>query len=314
MQNCGDDLKCMGKIHLEYSNLDYSRNKEFLSSAADCLFGNCTEFDKINYTFRETETNSGNVQYNVEDLFLLQPKESVFHTYETDPISGKPVNVIFGSQDGYQKYVNPTIGYEYVFDANKGNHLVTSPLNVGTYNFYNKSLDSYNGFKFSYKIVEGEYTVGGLQEGHYGVIQKEVQKAIVRGFNTIPCRYVIWSALRAKAQDKESREFVLGPEVVGSAMTHKVPSLLGSTFYLESATGKAKDSEETFRYVKAHFESGIDAELNLPFVAKCRVLEDAYPALKAVFKKGYVPCVAGKSGLERYFEVEEEILKEYSLD
>ena len=170
------------------------------------------------------------------------------------------------------------------------------------------------GFKFSYKIVEGEYTVGGLQEGHYGVIQKEVQKAIVRGFNTIPCKYVIWSALRAKAQDKESREFVLGPEVVGSAMTHKVPSLLGSTFYLESAVGKVKDSEETFRYVKAHFESGIDAELNLPFVAKCRVLEDAYPALKAVFKKGYVPCVAGKSGLERYFEVEEEILKEYSLD
>jgi hypothetical protein len=44
------------------------------------------------------------------------------------------------------------------------------------------------------------------------------------------------------------------------------------------------------------------------------VLEDAYPSLKAVFKKGYVPCVAGKSGLERYFEVEEEILKEYSLD
>lgn len=160
------------------------------------------------------------------------------------------------------------------------------------------------GFKFSYVVKDDDYQIGGLQEGHYGIVQKAIAQFITKGFNAIPCKYIIWTALRIKAEDKTSHETILGPEVVGSAMTHRVTSLLGSTFYLEQAI------KDEIRYIKAHFESGIDASLNMPFVAKCRIIEDAYPILKEKFKNGYVVCVAGKQGIEKYFQVEEEILQE----
>lgn len=163
------------------------------------------------------------------------------------------------------------------------------------------------GFKSSYRVKEEEYSFGGLDKGHYGIIQKEISKYVNRGFNRIPCKYIIWTALRARAQDETTKETLIGPEVVGSALTHKISSFLGATFYFESAIKKTDNGE--LYYVKAHFERGVDKQLDMPFTAKCRIMVDAYPILKEHFPGGYVPMVAGVQGIEKYFEVEKEILE-----
>lgn len=166
------------------------------------------------------------------------------------------------------------------------------------------------GFKHSWVIKEAEYTIGGLSEGHYGIVQKEIHKLVVHGFNALPTKWVLWSALRTKAEDKkETRQIMFGPEAVGSAVTHKVPSWLGTTFYLEPRVAE-NSSGEKVRFVAAHFEEGLDSQTELPFIAKSRVMEDVYPEFKKHFPKGYVQCVAGKRGIEYYFQKEMELMSQ----
>lgn len=166
------------------------------------------------------------------------------------------------------------------------------------------------GFKHSWIIKEAEYTIGGLDKGHYGIVQKEIYKLMVHGFNSLPTKWILWSALVDRDEDKNlSRQIMLGPQAVGSAITFEIPSWLGTTLYLEPRVGQTKEGEE-IKFVAAHFENGKDQELDIPFVTKCRVLEDVYGEFKKTFPKGYVQCVAGKRGIEYYFQKQQELINQ----
>ena len=168
------------------------------------------------------------------------------------------------------------------------------------------------GFKHSWIIQEAEYTIGGLDRGHYGIVQKEVHKLVVHAFNSLPVPWVLWSALvTGKAQDPQTKEYVIGPECAGNAVTHKIPQWLGTTLYLEGKESERKDGSK-LHWVAAHFEKGVDDDSGKPFVAKSRIMEELYPKFKEKFPNGYVDCVSGKRGIERYFETEEQLLEEYN--
>ncbi|MDD2840353.1 MAG: hypothetical protein PHY80_04495 [Rickettsiales bacterium] len=105
------------------------------------LIANTTEYMKINNFIKE-----GNEHYNSlteeqreQEFVKLPDSASVFHTYQSDPETGEVINVVTGSEEGYTKYVHKTMGYEVVLDSH-GN-IVTNALNMGTYNYYNPTLD-----------------------------------------------------------------------------------------------------------------------------------------------------------------------------
>lgn len=168
------------------------------------------------------------------------------------------------------------------------------------------------GFKHSWIIQEAEYIIGGQDKGHYGIVQKEVHKLVVHAFNTLPVPWVFWSALATgKATDPSTKEYIIGPECAGTAVTHKIPSWLGTTLYLQGMDSERKDGS-MLHWVAAHFEKGIDTDAEKPFIAKARIMEEIYPAFKAKFPHGYVETIAGKKGLEQFFETEEQLLEEYN--
>lgn len=75
---------------------------------------------------------------NKNEFTQLPDSASIYHTFQQDE-KGNVINVLTGAEKGYVKLVHPTYGYEVVLDGN-GN-IVTNPVNMGTYNFYNPKLD-----------------------------------------------------------------------------------------------------------------------------------------------------------------------------
>lgn len=170
------------------------------------------------------------------------------------------------------------------------------------------------GFKFAFRYEQGGQVIGGLQEGHYGLAQREFYKLMVRGFNTLPVPWVVWTALQNKALDKKSGETVIGPEHVGKAITHQIGAWVGTMLHLDKTVVKAKNKQGEIVDAEirvAWFDDHIDPEQQLRCMAKSRALEAMYPKLKEKFKYGFVPLIAGKGGIETYFEIEEVLSKEY---
>ena len=171
------------------------------------------------------------------------------------------------------------------------------------------------GFKYSSSYSEDGYSRGMLQMGHYGNVQVEINDAI-RKFGCLPVQWVLWSALVSKSDD-EHKDSVLAPSCgAGSSINYKIPSWLGTTLYLEKALKELPtlDKDGTHKvlvYVKAWFDEHMDDTTQLKALAKCRILEELYPKLKEIYPKGYIPCVAGKQGIEKYFETVDKLNEEY---
>ena len=59
-------------------------------------------------------------------------------------------------QNNNIKYVHPIMGYEVAIDQN--NKIVTDPLNVGTYNFYNPYMGQNNPLLEDSSFVSGRHS------------------------------------------------------------------------------------------------------------------------------------------------------------
>ncbi len=130
-----------------YQELSDWRDKKFKGYLSACESGHqasCSSAKAIHYDLRLKWTLEGNEYYltHKDDFKLLPPGDSVFHNYERDSATGEAINVVIGNLKGYTKYVHPTLGYEIVLDGDK--NIVTDPLNMGTYNFYNPTVITNN--------------------------------------------------------------------------------------------------------------------------------------------------------------------------
>ena len=94
------------------------------------------------------------------------------------------------------------------------------------------------------KPIAGKSEVyGGNPLSHYGVAQKRLLGVLERS-KALPGEFVIWTAHERSAEDKISRETVIGPEAAGGAMTSTLQRYFGNTLHHATAERRTKAKDE----------------------------------------------------------------------
>lgn len=171
------------------------------------------------------------------------------------------------------------------------------------------------GFKESWKYVsEDGDTVLGLQTGHYGIVQREMHERHVTGFNCLPIKWLIYTSLLGKGEDKKNgNETVYGPQVAGNASTPMVPSWFMDCLHLSKEryrTEEIVDGVKTEKEVEgmvAWFQRHEDNN-GTPCLAKARCMPEKYPELLKWFPHGFVP-LSHNAGIKNYYKVLDHISK-----
>ena len=155
------------------------------------------------------------------------------------------------------------------------------------------------GFKLSWQFSEdldGEsYQVGGLDQGHYGIVQKELLRIHTKGFSQLPVQWVIWTSKVAHGEEDRTRETIYGPAVVGKALTSTVSGSFGDCLHMDTVTIENKEQRV------AWFTKHLDKISGSAYIAKSRIALAATPYLWKLWPNGYVPLFYDK-GLEQYFK------------
>lgn len=162
------------------------------------------------------------------------------------------------------------------------------------------------GFKHAWKIEEGGYTVGGLQEGHYGLVQNEIYKIICMGFCSIATLNIdrlVVTALVGKGEDKRTKQPMYGPKSAGDATTPEIPSWFNECFHLDVDTymtdeGGVKTLHEDRR---GWWQKHLDAETGVPYPAKVRFMPEHMELLTKKWPMGYIP-LEPTQGLDKFYK------------
>jgi hypothetical protein len=116
----------------------------------------------------------------------------------------------------------------------------------------------------SFKLKDGDLTFGGNARTHYGFTQRRMLDLIERT-RALPC-HVGWTAHERKAEDDDTRQSWIGPDVCGNALTIKVGASFGNTVHLhpvkkvkkqkDATTGKDVEliTMERRAYVRSHYD------------------------------------------------------------
>lgn len=169
------------------------------------------------------------------------------------------------------------------------------------------------GFKESWKYEEDGYTITGLQPGHYDLIQKEIYSRHTQGFNSLPIQYLVWTALVGKGEDKQNRETVYGPQIVGNATTARVPTWFMECLHLSKEVIKDDKTGQVSDRMVAWFTQHRDGQTEVPYLCKPRIAPELYPKLIEYFPYGFVP-LGFKAGIDKYFMVMDRLRKELQDD
>lgn len=176
------------------------------------------------------------------------------------------------------------------------------------------------GFKPSWKYEEDGYTITGLQEGHYGLVQKEIHSRFIKGFSNLPIPWLLVTALVGKGEDKQRRETVYGPQIVGNAATPQAPTWFGDCIHLELAKYRQVPSklapeveDKEVEKMVAWFTQHNDSNTGITYLCKPRLLPEQYPKLLEYFPYGFVP-LGYRQGIDLYFAVLEKLRKEFKTD
>jgi hypothetical protein len=91
------------------------------------------------------------------------------------------------------------------------------------------------------KLIAGSgpgRTYGGNPLAHYGVAQKRLLGILERS-KSLPGEFVVWTAHERSAEDKVTKETVIGPEAAGGAMTATIQRYFGNTLHHVTAEKRA---------------------------------------------------------------------------
>lgn len=132
----------------------------------------------------------------------------------------------------------------------------------------------------SFKLTDGGLKVGGNARSHYMLGQRHLWEAVGRTATTpLP---VIWTAHERKAgEDESTKESIIGPDVVGQALTSKIGACFGYAVHLhpvhalkkqkDPTTGK--DVEQLSLDYRAYTQDHHDPNLKhyVRYYANCRI-------------------------------------------
>lgn len=169
------------------------------------------------------------------------------------------------------------------------------------------------GFKPSTNYTEDGIYFGGLQEGHYGMIQTEIHNLHVHGFANLPVDYIIWTALDGIGKDKLKAALsmdtasytVYAPQIVGQAVNAEVPSWFRDVLNLGYHYAPKPDQPNTMiKYRAAWFEDHTDPQTGIKYLTKSRITPELIPKFREQFGKwggNHFP-LGLKRGVDVYLE------------
>ena len=174
------------------------------------------------------------------------------------------------------------------------------------------------GFKNSYVYEENGEEFRGLDEGHYGLIQKEIFSGHMKGFNTLPIPWLVYTSLVGMGKDKQRNvggvdtTYVYGPQIVGNAATPSAPQWFMDCLHLSKEKFKKHNPDHTLgeemEGMVAWFTQHNDSVTGMPYLCKCRLLPELYPELLRYFPYGFVP-LGFNHGIDNYFRVLDSLMK-----
>jgi len=164
--------------------------------------------------------------------------------------------------------------------------------------------------------------------GNYNDAQRAVYD-IITNYRSLPVAYVYTSALETKGEEEDTKKTIVGPAVIGKAVTSQVGSWVGDllhaddffvdepdpTHKLSADQIKLGAKQRTMQVVKRRvwFMRHPDPVSGLIFPAKPRVAPEMLPKLLEKFPGGYYEPTS-EWGLDRYLETVEDLQAQAATD
>lgn len=170
-----------------------------------------------------------------------------------------------------------------------------------------KQPDKKVAFAKSYHWQEDDYIAGGLDQGHYGLVQTELHSIIVQGFNLLPVDLVYYSTIVGKGEIKRTSDTIYGPQAVGSALTQHLPTWVGDCLHFsrEQVIGKGDDETVKVQLV-AWFQNHPDYNTGINYLAKTRLTPEQFPIMLKAFPSGHI-ALTFDEGIRKYLRVVEKL-------
>lgn len=118
--------------------------------------------------------------------------------------------------------------------------------------------------------------ISGSNMAHYGVCQSRIKEEVWAS-QKLEASYILWTAGASKDEDQEASGKVVGPAVVGKAMTAEVPRWFNLTFRIDCLPAQNGKPERHILYLGNH--SDINAG-NATGLGNIRLPLDAPPIVK----------------------------------
>jgi hypothetical protein len=97
--------------------------------------------------------------------------------------------------------------------------------------------------------------ISGANMAMYGVAQSRIKEEVWES-QKLNASYIVWTASASKDEDQEASGKVLGPAVVGKAMTAEVPRWFGLTFRLDCVAAQMGKPERHILYLGNNVDPG----------------------------------------------------------
>lgn len=120
-----------------------------------------------------------------------------------------------------------------------------------------KGINIGGGSNISFKVEgDGEsLTISGSNMAHYGVAQSRMTDEVWTSLK-LPADYILWTSSVSKDDDTTSVGKVLGPDVIGKALTTEVPRWFDRTFRMDVLPAKGSEAERHILYLGTHVDVG----------------------------------------------------------
>jgi hypothetical protein len=120
-----------------------------------------------------------------------------------------------------------------------------------------KGINIGGGPNVSFKVAgDGQtLTVGGGNQTHYRIVQERMTGEIWKSLR-LPAPYILWSSSVSKDEDTTSSGKVLGPDVIGKALTAETPRWFHWTFRMDVLPAQMGKLERHLLYLGTHADVG----------------------------------------------------------
>mgnify|MGYP001574772969 FL=1 len=161
------------------------------------------------------------------------------------------------------------------------------------------------GANIDFTVTDGtnKLKVSGSNMAMFGIAQARMTEEVWES-QKLPGSYVVWTSSVSKDEDTTSSSKVLGPDVIGRALTAEVPRWFNLTFRIDVLPAQVGKSERHILYLGNHIDVGAG---NAAGLGNTRLPLDAPPPIKLTVEPANI--VEALKILDSGYDVAKEAIK-----